>query len=227
MNDLNANLDNMNARIIRACLKSGRSPDDISILAVSKQHSAEKIRLLYNAGQVAFGENYLQEAVEKQKLLADLDIEWHFIGPLQSNKTGEIARNFQWVQSADREKILRRLSRQRPDNEPELNICLQVNIDRETQKSGALPEDVPDLAGLVSSLPRLKLRGLMAIPRVIEPGSDPLESFRRVQQLYLQLRNTGQALDTLSLGMSADFEQAICAGSTMIRVGTDLFGPRA
>lgn len=226
MNNLNTKLENINARIARACAVAGRCPDEISILAVSKGQSADRIRRLHAAGQVAFGENYLQAALEKQAQLHDLDLEWHFIGPVQSNKTREMAGQFHWVQSVDRAKILQRLSSQRPEGMPELNICLQVNIDREEQKSGALPEEIPQLARLALSLPRLKLRGLMAIPEIARDGSTAIPGFLRMHSLYCQLREAGLPLDTLSMGMSADFEQAIHAGSTMIRVGTDLFGPR-
>lgn len=226
MNNLNTKLENINARIARACAVAGRCPDEISIVAVSKGQSADRIRRLHAAGQVAFGENYLQAALEKQAQLHDLDLEWHFIGPVQSNKTREMAGQFHWVQSVDRAKILQRLSSQRPEGLPELNICLQVNIDREEQKSGALPEEIPQLARLALSLPRLKLRGLMAIPEIAREGSDAMPGFLRMHSLYCQLREAGLALDTLSMGMSADFEQAIHAGSTMIRIGTDLFGPR-
>jgi pyridoxal phosphate enzyme (YggS family) len=226
MNDLKHKLNKLNARINLACQKADRSHDEVAILAVSKRHPTAKIRQLFASGQVAFGENFLQEALQKQLELVDLDIEWHFIGPIQSNKTREIAENFQWVQSVDREKILLRLSNQRPESAPALNILLQVNIDREAQKSGALPENVPQLAELVDSLPRLRLRGLMAIPRAVSTEHDPLKSFEKMYDIFDQLRNTGLTLDTLSMGMSGDLEQAILAGSTMLRVGTDLFGPR-
>ena len=196
------------------------------MVAVSKGQAAGKIRPLQAAGQPAFGENYVQEALQKQAELADLNIEWHFIGPIQSNKTREIARHFHWVQSVDREKILSRLSRQRPQGHPDLNVCLQVNIDRETQKSGALPEDIPQLAQLASSLPGLKLRGLMAIPRVCSDGRGSARSFEGMFSLYRSLSESGLALDTLSMGMSADLELAIQAGSTMVRIGTALFGLR-
>jgi len=226
MNDLNIKLENINARIARACSGAGRRVDEITLLAVSKGQSAGRIRQLCAAGQVAFGENYVQEALAKQAQLTDLAIEWHFIGPIQSNKTGDIARHFQWVQSADRDKILQRLSRQRPEGLPALNVCLQVNIDAEEQKSGAPPGEIPQLARLALSLPGLKLRGLMAIPKPACEGSDIPPGFLHMQQLYHRLRADGLPIDTLSIGMSADFEQAIRAGSTMVRVGTGLFGPR-
>jgi pyridoxal phosphate enzyme (YggS family) len=226
MNDLNAKLNKLNARIALACQKARRSPDEVAILAVSKRHSAAKISHLFSCGQRAFGENFLQEALQKQLDLSHLDIEWHFIGPIQSNKTREIAQHFQWVQSVDREKILRRLAEQRPESSPPLNVLLQVNIDREEQKSGTLPEKIPQLVEFVHTLPRLRLRGLMAIPRAANADHNPLNSFQEMFAIFQQLRETNQGLDTLSMGMSADLEKAILAGSTMIRVGTDLFGPR-
>jgi len=226
MNDLNSKLEILNSRIAQACSKAGRRAETVSILAVSKAQPADKIRQLFAAGQTAFGENYLQEALLKQAQLGDLELQWHFIGPIQSNKTAEIARQFDWVQSVDRVKILQRLSRQRPDDLPNLNICLQVNIDREKQKAGAAPEEVPELAQLASSLPGLTLRGLMAIPRAQARASDSLPAFHRMHRLFCRLREQETAIDTLSMGMSFDFEQAIQAGSTMVRIGTDLFGPR-
>ena len=158
--------------------------------------------------------------------LQDLAIEWHFIGPLQSNKTREVAAHFDWVQSVDREKILRRLSEQRPESLPALNICIQVNIDREPQKAGAMPEHAGELARLVQSLPGLLLRGLMAIPQAAGQEHDPGPSLARMAELFAALRSTELDMDTLSMGMSADLEQAIMHGSTMIRVGTGLLGPR-
>jgi pyridoxal phosphate enzyme (YggS family) len=226
MNDLTTNLENIDSRISSACLKAGRNSDEVSILAVSKRHSAAKIRHLHTAGQVAFGENYVQEALQKQKELQDLEIEWHFIGPVQSNKTREIASQFSWIQSVDRAKILNRLARQRPGGLPPLNVCLQVNIDEEEQKSGASVEDIPYLAKLTSSLSGLRFRGLMAIPRSPQAGGDSMDSFHRLRILFGTLQEEGLSPDTLSMGMSSDFELAIQAGSTMIRVGTDLFGAR-
>jgi len=227
MNDLKAKLDKVRARIASVCQKADRNPDSVSLLAVSKRHSASSIRTLVTAGQQHFGENYLQEAVEKQQLLADLDIIWHFIGPLQSNKTREVAEHFDWVQSVDKEKTLRRLSSQRPGKLPPLNICLQVNIDAEPQKSGAPVEAVHQLARLANELPGLKLRGLMAIPSVSAAGQTDSNSLVKMKQIFESLRADGLELDTLSMGMSADLEPAITAGSTMVRIGTDLFGPRS
>jgi pyridoxal phosphate enzyme (YggS family) len=226
MNDLSSKLENLSSRLSSACLKIGRSPSEVRILAVSKRHSANKIRELHLAGQLSFGENYIQEALEKQAELAELPIEWHFIGPVQSNKTRDIAEHFSWIQSVDRAKILHRLSQQRPVNMPSLNVCLQLNIDNEEQKSGAGPEEIEDLARLTQSLPGLSLRGLMAIPKADGNGGTNLDSFCRVQRVYRQLQDKGYPMDTLSMGMSSDFERAIQAGSTLVRIGTDLFGPR-
>lgn len=225
MNDLKTKLHKVRSRIDLALENSGRQKDSVALLAVSKLHSADRIRQLYDAGQRQFGENYVQEALQKQQLLADLDITWHFIGPLQSNKTREVAEHFSWVQSADREKLLHRLSEQRPASLPPLNVLLQVNIDLEEQKAGCKPEELVGLARLAVSLPRLKLRGLMAIPSIqfSDLGDN---SFDRMRQLFEQLRADGLELDTLSMGMSADLESAIKAGSTMVRIGTDLLGPR-
>jgi PLP dependent protein len=226
MNDLKAKLEAVHARIGAACRSVGRDPAEVRLLAVSKGQPTDMIRELRAAGQVAFGENYVKEAQDKQAALNDEPIEWHFIGPLQSNKTKDVALGFSWVQSADREKILRRLSRQRPSHMPALNVCLQVNIDREPQKAGALPDRIPALAELAASLPGLCLRGLMAIPMAASAAHDPQPSLEAAAELYRDLQTAGLVLDTLSLGMSADLELAIGAGSTMVRVGTDLFGPR-
>ncbi len=227
MKDLNARLNNVRSRIERACKKAGRKPSEITVLAVSKGHPAARIRQLHQHGLSAFGENYMREAVEKQAQLADLDLKWHFIGPVQSNKTRELAQFFDWVQSADREKVLRRLSAQRPESLPKLNICIQVNIDREEQKAGVLPEKLEELVLLALSLPNLRLRGLMVIPQQASARHDPARSFGKMDDLFRSLISSGIALDTLSMGMSADLESAIMQGSTMLRIGTDLFGARA
>jgi pyridoxal phosphate enzyme (YggS family) len=226
MNDLKENLHKIRIRVESACHAVGRDPDAVSVLAVSKRHTVEKIRAAHALGQRRFGENYVQEALPKIERLADLDIEWHYIGPLQSNKTNEAAAHFQWVQSADRAKILRRLSGQRPQALPPLDILIQVNIDRESQKSGAAPEQAEELARLCVELPRLRLRGLMCIPHIGTAGHDPADSYARMHALYRKLQDRGLALDTLSMGMSADLEAAVRHGSTMVRIGTDLFGPR-
>jgi len=226
MNNLKENLHNVRARLERACEKAHRDASEIALLAVSKKHPATRIRELWALGQRAFGENYVQEALAKQEQLSDLDIEWHFIGPLQSNKTREAAGHFAWVQSVDRPKIARRLSEQRPAGLPALNICIQVNIDREPQKAGVLPENAAELVHFVESLPNVRLRGLMSIPRMGDEGYDPGDSYRRMHELFRQLQGAGAGMDTLSMGMSADLEQAVMHGSTMLRIGTDLLGPR-
>lgn len=213
-------------QITQACEKAARNPDSVMLLAVSKTRSADEIRELHLQGQRAFGENYLQEALDKIEALADLDLEWHFIGPIQSNKTRPIAEHFAWVHSVDRLKIARRLSEQRPPELPPLNICLQVNISREESKSGCLPEEVPELVRAVSRLPNLRLRGLMAIPKPEEDPERQRAVFAQVRRLLEQLQSTQPGLDTLSMGMSADIEAAILEGSTIVRVGTALFGPR-
>lgn len=196
------------------------------MLAVSKKHAADRIRALYALDQTRFGENYVQEALEKMNQLEALAIEWHFIGPMQSNKTREVAEHFQWVHSVDRWKIARRLSDQRPDGMPPLNVCLQVNIDREPQKAGVSPEQAVDLARQCAELSGIRLRGLMCIPRPPSEDHDPADSYERMLKLFNTLKTAGLDLDTLSMGMSADLESAIMHGSTMVRVGTDLFGPR-
>jgi pyridoxal phosphate enzyme (YggS family) len=226
MNNLKENLNNVRGRVALACEQAGRSPSEIAILAVSKKHSVERIRALKLLGQASFGENYVQEALLKISQFTGDAIEWHFIGPLQSNKTREVTRHFQWVQSVDRLKILNRLSSQRPENLPDLNICIQVNIDRESQKAGVMPEKVMELARAATELPGIRLRGLMTIPMASSAQHDPIESYRRMWNLYQELISTGLELDTLSMGMSADLEPAIMCGSTMIRIGTDLFGQR-
>lgn len=227
MNDLKEKLNKVRARIAATCRSAGREHDSVSLLAVSKLQTAQSIRDLFAAGQRQFGENYVQEALLKQQQLGDLNIDWHFIGPLQSNKTREVAEHFNWVQSVDRPKLLQRLSDQRPASLPPLNICLQVNIDEEPQKAGVLPSEVAALARLAQSLPGLKLRGLMAIPRVMATGHTEQGSFARMKQIFDGLRDQGLPLDTLSMGMSADLEAAIQTGSTLVRVGTDLFGARS
>lgn len=209
-----------------ACENAARSPDSVSLLAVSKTRSADEVRELSHCGQRAFGENYLQEALDKIDALSDLDLEWHFIGPIQSNKTRPIAEYFDWVHSVDRLKIASRLSEQRPVQLPPLNICLQVNISDEASKSGCTPDELPALADAVSRLPNLRLRGLMAIPKPEDNPQRQRAVFAQVRQLLEQLQHTQPALDTLSMGMSADIEAAILEGSTMVRVGTALFGPR-
>jgi len=213
-------------RIENACIAADRRADEISLLAVSKRHPAEKIITLNELGVSDFGENQLQEALLKQKKLQHLDLQWHFIGAIQSNKTRDIAENFQWVQSVDRKKVLQRLSRQRPSTSKPLNICLQVNIDMEPQKAGATEDEILQLAALADSLDHIRLRGLMAIPKLTDDPQQQHASFRKVRHLFEELKNSGHDIDTLSMGMSADLEIAIVEGSTMVRIGTDLMGRR-
>lgn len=223
MSTIAKNIAKVGTRIREAAQASNRDPSAIGLLAVSKTQPADAIRAAFAAGQRDFGENYLQEALDKQQQLSDLPLAWHFIGPIQSNKTRPIAEHFSWVHSVDRLKIAQRLSEQRPDNLPPLNICLQVNISGEDSKSGCQPRELQDLALAVSALPRLRLRGLMAIPQASEDPARQravLASLRELQQ-NLQLD-----LDTLSMGMSADLEAAVAEGSTWLRIGTAIFGAR-
>ena len=227
MNSSLERLKSVRRRIEKACISAGRQPEEVSLLAVSKRHSAKKIITMNKLGVVSFGENQLQEALQKQLELDQLDLQWHFIGTVQANKTRAIAEHFQWVQSVDRQKILKRLSAQRPDTLGPLNICLQVNIDMEPQKAGASPDEILPLADFARSLNNINLRGLMALPRLSNIPSEQHTSFRNVRILYEKLKNSGHDLDTLSIGMSSDLEIAISEGSTMVRIGTDLLGKRA
>jgi pyridoxal phosphate enzyme (YggS family) len=213
-------------RIEKACITAGRQSHQVSLLAVSKKQPSEKIRIFNKLGLSSFGENKLQEALQKQRELTDLDLEWHFIGAIQSNKTREIAENFNWVQSVDRLKVLNRLSTQRPEQLDPLNICLQVNIDREPQKAGASPEEIMQLAEISEGLANIRLRGLMAIPRMTNVPEEQHLSFKKVRMLFDRLAKAGHDVDTLSMGMSSDLEIAIAEGSTMVRIGTDLLGIR-
>ena len=210
-------------RIQAAALAAQRDENSVQLLAVSKTKPAEALREAYAAGIRDFGENYLQEALGKQLELADLPLIWHFIGPIQSNKTRAIAEHFDWVHSVDRLKIAQRLSEQRPADLPPLNICIQVNVSGEASKSGCTPADLPALANAISQLPRLKLRGLMAIPEPTEDRAAQDAAFAAVQSLQAGL---GLPLDTLSMGMSHDLESAIAMGATWVRIGTALFGTR-
>lgn len=213
-----------NIRLIEQ--ESGRTPGSVTLLAVSKTWPAEKLRLVAEEGQQCFGENYLQEALEKMDALADLDLEWHFIGPIQSNKTRDIAARFDWAQSVDRLKIARRLNQQRPDSLPPLNVCIQVNIDEEDTKSGVTADKVLPLAEAISELDRLTLRGLMVIPARHSEESAQRDSFKRAQDLFNSLQQRFKGIDTLSMGMTGDLNAAIAEGSTMVRIGTALFGQR-
>jgi pyridoxal phosphate enzyme (YggS family) len=221
------NIAEVRERVRVAAEKVGRAPGTVQVLAVSKTHPAEAVRAAFAAGQRHFGENYLQEAEDKIAATADLDdIHWHFIGPIQSNKTRAIAAHFDWVHSLDRLKIARRLSEQRPENLPPLKVCLQVNISGEASKSGVEPDALPALAAAVAELPRLELRGLMAIPAPFEDEAQKREPFARLAALLATLGETLPGLDTLSMGMSADLEAAIAEGATLVRIGTAIFGPR-
>lgn len=214
-------------RLSEWCDQYGRSRDCVRLLAVSKQFPASDLETLAGCGQLAFGESYLNEALDKLDTLAGLHLEWHFIGPLQSNKTRRIAERFAWVQSLDRLRIAQRLAEQRPPDLPPLNVCLQVNISGEASKSGADPAGLPELAAAVSELPQLRLRGLMAIPAPTIQFGEQRRGFARLRELYEGLITAGHPLDTLSMGMSSDLEAAIAEGSNLVRVGTALFGQRA
>jgi pyridoxal phosphate enzyme (YggS family) len=223
---LEVRLQTVKQRIDDAVARFGREPGSVTLLAVSKTRSSEEVQALAAAGVTRFGENYLQEALEKIGALQEIPLEWHFIGPIQSNKTRPIAEHFDWVHSVDRLKIAKRLSEQRPVELPPLNICLQVNISAEHSKSGITPESLRELAHQISELPRLRLRGLMAIPAAAEESDAQRRPFHRMHEAYEQLKADGMALDTLSMGMSQDLEAAIAEGATMVRIGTALFGPR-
>ena len=214
-------------RVRRAARDAGRAAEEIRVLAVSKAQPPEAIRALQRLGQRAFGENYVQEALAKMDALADLpEMEWHLIGPLQSNKTGAVAERFDWVHTIDRERIADRLSAMRPPAKPPLNVCVQVNISGESTKSGVPPEDALALARAVAALPRLNLRGLMGIAESTPLMASRRGQFRILRALFESCRAAGLPVDTLSMGMSDDFEAAIAEGATIIRIGSALFGPR-
>lgn len=239
---LQAALKQIRERIAQTCQRAGRQADSVLLIAVSKTFPAEAVVQAANAGQRHFGENYLQEAVDKiarvkemAPALSDGDVDansliWHFIGPLQSNKTRAVAEHFDWVHSIEREKVARRLSEQRPAQLPPLNVCIQVNVSGEQTKSGVTPEEALPLAAVIAELPNLRLRGLMSIPEATEDVSLQRQRFARLGSLLQQLnqvRTASQpALDTLSMGMSADMEAAILEGATMVRIGTAIFGSR-
>ncbi|MCX7217493.1 MAG: YggS family pyridoxal phosphate-dependent enzyme [Burkholderiales bacterium] len=224
-----------NLQVVRADLsacadKFGRDPKEISLLAVSKTFPADAVLEAARNGQVCFGENYLQEAIEKmqelQRLAPELQLEWHFIGPIQSNKTRQIAENFSWVHAVDREKIAQRLSDQRPSGLPAINICLQVNISAEQSKSGVEPAQVLPLARAVAVMPGLRLRGLMAVPEASDDMATQRAAFAQLRKLQENLLEQGVPVDTLSMGMSGDMHAAIAEGSTMLRIGSAIFGKR-
>jgi pyridoxal phosphate enzyme (YggS family) len=229
MSAIRENLQAVRRRIAESADNAQRK-QDIKLLAVSKTFDAQAVIDAAGAGQQAFGENYLQEALDKmasvQALQPELKLEWHFIGPIQSNKTRAIAEHFDWVHSVDREKIAQRLSDQRPPELPPLNICLQVNISGEASKSGVLPAEAPALAKAIAQLPRIRLRGLMAIPEPEHDIAQQRAPFRQMHELYERLRGEGLQLDTLSMGMSADMGAAIAEGATIVRIGSAIFGNR-
>lgn len=229
MTSIAENLEKAATRIRSAAEEAGRDPEGVQLLAVSKTKPAEQLREAAQAGQKVFGENYIQEALDKIEALSDLpDLEWHFIGPLQSNKTRPVAEHFSWVHSIDRARVARRLSEQRPEGMAPLNLCIQVNSDEEPTKSGVRPEEVPGLAQELSGLGGCRLRGLMAIPDPANPPAVQRERFRELAGLLAEVRRgvDNGALDTLSMGMSGDQEAAIAEGATIVRLGTALFGPR-
>ena len=228
MSPIADHLQTVHQRIRAACAAAGRPEGTVRLLAVSKTFPAEDVRQAYAAGQRAFGENYIQEGVDKIAALRDLPLEWHCIGPIQSNKTRLVAEHFDWVQSVDRLKIAQRLSEQRPEGLPPLQVCLQVNTDGGPTKSGARPEELLDLARAVMALPRLVLRGLMTIPDPVQGFEAEVALHRRATALFEQVRQelAPPHWDTLSMGMTADLEAAIAAGSTLVRVGTAIFGRR-
>ncbi|MEN3364731.1 MAG: dependent protein [Burkholderiales bacterium] len=230
MSSISQNLQAVRERMAAASRTVSRNAQQTSLLAVSKTFGADAVVEAALAGQSAFGENYLQEALDKmdavRELRPGLALEWHFIGPIQSNKTRPIAENFDWVHSVDREKVALRLSEQRPAHLAPLNVCLQVNISGEASKSGATPEQAEDLARIVAGMPRLRLRGLMAIPEPEGNFEQQRLPFRQLHELFDRLRAQGLPLDTLSMGMSADMDAAIAEGSTMVRIGTAIFGLR-
>ena len=214
-------------RCAQALESLGRRPDDVMLVAVSKQQTVESIRAAVRAGLKDFGESYVQEAIPKQKALADLALVWHFIGKIQGNKTRAVAESFDWVHSLDRARIAQRLSEQRPQGMPPLNVLIQVNIANEAQKSGIRPDDVVELARYVHSLPGLSLRGLMSVTPAECSPADRESYYRSVHAIAETLTDLGLPMDTLSMGMSRDYEIALRCGSNCIRIGTALFGPRA
>lgn len=228
MQEIAQNLLLVRRQIAQWEIQYQRSPGSVSLIAVSKTHGAENLRQAYQAGQRAFGESYLQEALQKMQALTDCDIQWHFIGPLQSNKTRPIAQAFDWVHSVDRLKIAQRLHEQRPSDLGPLNICIQVNISGESSKSGVLPGQLPALLEQLAPLHQLRIRGIMAIPAANDKLAAQRQVFRRLNRLFEEAKahNPGLALDTLSMGMSSDMQAAIAEGATMVRVGTAIFGER-
>ena len=230
MSIIAANLQAVEATIGAACASAGRGKNEVRLLAVSKTFPAEAVVEAMTAGQRAFGENYLQEGLDKMQEVArlqpDAALEWHFIGPIQSNKTRPIASHFQWVHTVERLKIAQRLSEQRPEELGPIDICLQVNISGEASKSGASEAELPELARQVAALPNLRLRGLMAIPEATTDEAQQRAAFARLRTLFEALRAQGLALDTLSMGMSGDLRAAVAEGATIVRIGSAIFGAR-
>jgi len=234
MTTIASKLQSVHAQIHSVCQQCGRQPTDVALLAVSKTFPAEAVREAALAGQRAFGENYIQEGVEKiaaVRAMADVPpLQWHCIGPIQSNKTKLVAQHFDWVHTVDRDKIAQRLSDQRPDELPALQVCIQVNVDGGATKSGCTPEDALALAQLIAQLPKLQLRGVMSIPDPQSSDEAMLQVHQKVVQVFERIRTSGISglahFDTISLGMTADMHTAIAAGSTMVRVGSGIFGAR-
>ena len=226
MSAIASNLQAVRRRIETAAQACGRAPDDIALLAVSKTWPLDSVLQAAAAGQRAFGENYVQEGCDKAMATTGQGLEWHFIGPLQSNKTRPVAEHFAWVHSIDRLKIAERLSTQRPEHLPPLQVCVQVNVSGEASKSGCTLAEAPALCRAVAALPHLQLRGLMAIPEPADDEAAQRAPFRALRQLYEQLRTSGLPLDTLSMGMSHDLEAAVAEGATIVRIGTAIFGER-
>jgi pyridoxal phosphate enzyme (YggS family) len=228
MATISENLHEVRLRIARACAMASRPEQSVTLLAVGKTFAPDALRAAFDAGSCCFGENYVAEALTKISELADLRerIEWHLIGPLQANKTRPVAENFDWVHSVDRLKIAQRLSEQRPAHLPPLQLCLQVNISGEASKAGLTADEVPDVARAVAALPRVRLRGLMAIPAPAADFASQRAPHAKLRELLTQLQHEGLALDTLSMGMTGDLEAAIAEGATIVRVGTAIFGAR-
>jgi pyridoxal phosphate enzyme (YggS family) len=228
MASIEVTLQQVRTRIATACLSAGRPVQSVTLLAVSKTFDATVVRAAHAAGQRAFGENYVQEALQKMQSLSDLrnDLEWHLVGPLQANKTAVVAAAFDWVHTIDRLKIAERLSAQRPAGAPPLNVCVQVNVSGEASKAGVAPGELPALARAVAGLPNLALRGLMAVPEPALAFEAQRAAHRWLRTLLQDLQRNGLALDTLSMGMSADLEAAVAEGATIVRVGSAIFGAR-
>jgi len=225
LNNLTVNYQAVKAQLSSACQASARQNESVCLLAVSKKHSMESIKHIHSLGQAAFGENYVQEGVDKVQALADLNIQWHFIGPIQSNKSRLVAEHFDWVHTIDRLKIAQRLNEQRPQHFAPLNVLIQVNISQQASKSGITLAEVDGLASAISDMGQLTLKGLMCIPAP-QDETQLAQDFERMQTAFTLLQNRYPQVDTLSMGMSADYREAIAEGSTMIRIGTDIFGQR-